>query len=1015
MATKAHFILPNSSKPYASASQAGLIKVNGNGVKMSTTGELQLAPATSSTIGGVIIGEGLQANADGTISVDVQSAGGLSRKNPEFLQTAKLTTYIDPNALDEKIETLKAAWDQKWLNEQQTTLDKLTAEQLMEMKDAYREYRYKPKEGITERFISMEYDLADQFSADYSDVFTIAYRKDAEGAEGTGVDKSIFQVKPNGDTIIAGVLTVNGKGDSYFAGDVSINGHLTVKQGATITGEMAGDKFTLKGDLVVEGSSYLGNNAEEDILMIKGQTDIVSKYNMDEINAAIKAAHLDSLKAYRDNVDTDATMEEYLAAKNALPEYQGYAFAIQDNAQNKLFEVKGNGDTVIAGVVTVNGEGDSHFAGNVNIGGSLNVDGDITGGTNVDLGHDLVVEGTLRVKGNTFLGDDAANDNLEVRGYTSIQHQYDSNVIEAAVASAISTWKGKNPDHNSKQLNDYRMDPNGLAKDVKDYVDVFTIKDSKDNAVFQVKSNGDTIVGGILSVNGAGDSYIEGNLNINGSLVVEEDATIKGTMTGDDLIIDGNLVVNGNTTLGNDVAEDKLLMNSALEIAAGADINFGNNRIRNVAAPEHELDAVNRQYVDNVATGLDIKASVRVATTEHIEDLENITLPLTIDGVEITEAGTRILVKNQMSASLLNEIANPKNTSTNDVKNGIYVLKTDGANPKLVRAEDANTNGELSGGSFVFIEEGTTQANTGWVIVSNGELILDSTPIEFSQFSGAGSISAGEGLKVIGTTVHLETAGPDQLGGIKVGDGLTVDSVTKKASLTPATDAKIGGIKAGTGVTIDETGALTVDVATEASYGTVMPGTGLAIVDGRLVVDLTAEGGEGDSSTGALTQKDVDVAATPNKIVKRDGKGGIFAKDVNASGALNVTGDITSKGKVAEIAGLATQGDIGVSATVGHVVDKAVSGNDIENVLNVTTSRAGNYLVYLYIKVPEAVNATVEVHYNDGAAQVQTIVEGDTEAGSYSVSPLFVNSSDGIISIKGAGAGVKVSADIIAL
>jgi hypothetical protein len=134
-------------------------------------------------------------------------------------------------------------------------------------------------------------------------------------------------------------------------------------------------------------------------------------------------------------------------------------------------------------------------------------------------------------------------------------------------------------------------------------------------------------------------------------------------------------------------------------------------------------------YVDAAVQGLDIKASVRVATTENI----TLSGTQTIDGVSVI-AGDRVLVKNQNTAS----------------ENGIYVVAAEGWS----RSADAG-DGELTAGSFTFVEEGTANADAGFVISTNGAITVGTTGITWTQFSGAGQVVAGAGLTKTGNTLDV--------------------------------------------------------------------------------------------------------------------------------------------------------------------------------------------------------------------------------------------------------------------
>ena len=163
--------------------------------------------------------------------------------------------------------------------------------------------------------------------------------------------------------------------------------------------------------------------------------------------------------------------------------------------------------------------------------------------------------------------------------------------------------------------------------------------------------------------------------------------------------------------------------------ATSADFSMNGYKITNLADPTSDQDAATKYYVDSVAQGLDVKASVKAATTANI----TLSGAQTIDGVSIV-AGDRVLVKNQ----------------TNQADNGIYVA----ASGAWARSADANTWAELVS-AYTFVESGSTYADTGWVCTVNQGGTLGTTPITWSQFSGAGTYVAGTGLTLAGNTFSI--------------------------------------------------------------------------------------------------------------------------------------------------------------------------------------------------------------------------------------------------------------------
>ena len=153
------------------------------------------------------------------------------------------------------------------------------------------------------------------------------------------------------------------------------------------------------------------------------------------------------------------------------------------------------------------------------------------------------------------------------------------------------------------------------------------------------------------------------------------------------------------------------------------------------ADPTQALEAATKQYVDAVAEGLHVHASVQAATTASV-DLSN--PPATIDTITLTN-GMRVLVKNQSNAA----------------QNGIYVYNS--ASASLVRASDYDTAAEIDPGDFVFVSSGSAYAGTGWV-QENTVTTLGTDPIEWAQFSGAGTYLAGNGLTLTGNLFAIDTA-----------------------------------------------------------------------------------------------------------------------------------------------------------------------------------------------------------------------------------------------------------------
>lgn len=225
------------------------------------------------------------------------------------------------------------------------------------------------------------------------------------------------------------------------------------------------------------------------------------------------------------------------------------------------------------------------------------------------------------------------------------------------------------------------------------------------------------------------------------------------------------------------------------------DLNMQGFKLGNLATPTVSTDAATKQYVDDVAQGLNIHAASYAATTANL----NATYSNGTSGVgaTLTNAGTqaafttdgttpsqgdRILVKNQTATS----------------QNGIYTLTTVGSgstNWVLTRATDFDTAVEIAGGDFTFVDNGTTYANTGWVNVDEVTTV-GTDPIVFQQFSGAGTYTASNGITLTGTNF---TFTPRSGYGLQTGASGAEIKLATTSGLNLSSDLAVG---AGNGISV---------------------------------------------------------------------------------------------------------------------------------------------------------------------------------------------------------------------
>ena len=252
---------------------------------------------------------------------------------------------------------------------------------------------------------------------------------------------------------------------------------------------------------------------------------------------------------------------------------------------------------------------------------------------------------------------------------------------------------------------------------------------------------------GIASFDSTDFTVSSGAVSVNaitlGSTALNPGATTTALAGLTQLDVD-NVQVNGNTISTTDTNGDLLLSpdgTGTVTVPSGYKnrTGFGANSL------------VSKEYVDAIKQALDVKDSVKAATTANLSANYNnaggtltnsgTLAALTLDGVTLA-ANDRVLVKDQSSAA----------------ENGIYVVTTVGDGSTawvLTRADDANVSAEMTGGVFTFVEEGTVNADNGFVFTHNGAPTLGTTALTVSQFSGAGQITAGDALSKSGNTLNV--------------------------------------------------------------------------------------------------------------------------------------------------------------------------------------------------------------------------------------------------------------------
>lgn len=251
-----------------------------------------------------------------------------------------------------------------------------------------------------------------------------------------------------------------------------------------------------------------------------------------------------------------------------------------------------------------------------------------------------------------------------------------------------------------------------------------------------------------LRANGAWVKILRGASSTTNAINVSVNSAGQVEISADDVVSNGDS--------GLMTGADKKKLDDATSTNTNSTLVLRDNAGRfQATAPSADLDVANKAYVDGARTGLDVKASVKLATNAALPTFTHLSGVLTasanaalsLDGTTLTrgtDEGIRVLVKNE--------------TSGNAPYNGIYVVTDagDGSNPwVLTRATDADSNTEVTPGMFTFVEQGTNWADTGWVLSTDGAITLGSTSLTWVQFSSAGVIVAGDGLTKTGNTIDV--------------------------------------------------------------------------------------------------------------------------------------------------------------------------------------------------------------------------------------------------------------------
>ena len=388
--------------------------------------------------------------------------------------------------------------------------------------------------------------------------------------------------------------------------------------------------------------------------------------------------------------------------------------------------------------------------------------------------------------------------------------------------------------------------------------------------------------------------------------------------------------INGNTISSTDTNGNIILDPNGTGV-----VNVNTSRITNVTDPTQAQDAATKSYVDATSSGLDVKSACKYATAAALSAVTyangssgvgatltaNANGALSVDGAS-PAADDRVLVKDQAA----------------QLQNGIYTVTATGSGSAvfvLTRATDYDTTADVTDGTFTFIQEGSANADNGYVMTTNGSITMGTTAIAFDQFSGAGQITAGAGLTKTGNTID-----------IGAGTGITVN----------ANDIQVASNYAG-GTSIVSLGTVTTGAWTATAVGTQYGGTGQNFSSSTGVISLSS----GTASVSAQLPVSLGGTGAASASAARTALGVAIGSDVQAFDA-----------DLGAIAGLTSAADKGIQFTgsgTAATYDLTAAGKALLDDAN-----AAAQLVTL------GVNATAaELNIMDGgtAASSTTLADAD--------------------------------------
>lgn len=424
------------------------------------------------------------------------------------------------------------------------------------------------------------------------------------------------------------------------------------------------------------------------------------------------------------------------------------------------------------------------------------------------------------------------------------------------------------------------------------------------------------VTGNIGAANVNGGNLVTANF-IAGTLTTAAQPNITSVGNLSALEVTGNILTSANVvtdlivgrTSGITIAAAGSNQDIELKPSGTGTVDVWSKVISNVATPVASTDAATKGYVDAAVEGLHIHAPCAAATPNTLATISSGTVTYnngssgvgatltttgtyaTIDGVNIATVGTRILVKSEANAA----------------HNGIYTYTS---STVLTRATDFDTPTEMGGGDFTFIQAGTLYNDTGWVM-TDPVTTVGTTNVNWVQFSGAGTYTAGTGLTLNGTEFSISNTAVTA-GSYGNGDYVATFTVNAQGQLTAAANTAITANAANLSGTVLNANIVTSSLTSVGTLGNLTVSGNISAGNVNAGNLLTANFVAGTLTTAA--QPNITSVGTLSSL---DVSGNASAANVNAGNLLTanfVAGTLTT----------AAQPNI---TSVGNLSSLTVTGN----------------------------------------------------------------------------------------